>query len=85
MDQFLNRRPTDLNPIENAYSKFKWLLRSEKLRDRESLWKACGRLLDKSNVAECKATSHTANAALIKSNAIQSFFTGHPKESVYRD
>lgn len=42
-----------LNPIENGFSKFKWLLRSEKLRDKESLWKACGRLLDQFTLAEC--------------------------------
>jgi len=37
----------DLNPIENAFSKFKWLLKSSAERTVTSLWNRCGELLDK--------------------------------------
>ncbi len=49
---FLPPYSPDLNPIENAFSNFKWLLRSEKLSDRETLWRACGKLLDQFTVAK---------------------------------
>lgn len=44
----------DLNPIENAFSKFKWLLRSTKERTVETLWSTCGRLLAKFSEVECR-------------------------------
>ena len=44
----------DLNPIENAFSKFKWLLRSTKERTVEALWSIRGRLLAKFSEAECR-------------------------------
>lgn len=44
----------DLNPIENAFSKFKWLLKSAKERTVESLWAACGELLDAFTESECR-------------------------------
>lgn len=44
----------DLNPIENAFSKFKWLLKSAKERTVESLWAACGELLDSFTESECR-------------------------------
>jgi transposase len=37
----------DLNPIENFFSKFKSLLRSEAARTVEALWSAVGRMIDK--------------------------------------
>lgn len=43
----------DLNPIENAFSKLKWLLRSAKERSCESLWHTCGKLLTRFNAGEC--------------------------------
>jgi transposase len=36
----------DFNPIENAFSKFKWLLKSTAERTVAALWKRCGELLD---------------------------------------
>lgn len=32
----------DLNPIELAFSKFKWLLKSKATRSVETLWNVCG-------------------------------------------
>ena len=36
----------DLNPIELAFSKFKWLIKSAEERTVEGLWSACGKLID---------------------------------------
>ena len=44
----------DLNPIEQAFSKFKWLLRSAEERTVESLWHTCGQLLDQFTESECR-------------------------------
>lgn len=44
----------DLNPIENAFSKFKWLLKSVSERTVEALWETCGRLLDQFTESECR-------------------------------
>src|SRR3990167_8718142 len=44
----------DFNPIELAFSKFKWWLRSAAERTVESLWKACGKLLDRFHQSECR-------------------------------
>jgi transposase len=44
----------DLNPIELAFSKLKWLLRSAQERDVEKLWKACGELMDRFTTEECQ-------------------------------
>jgi transposase len=44
----------DLNPIENAFAKFKWLLKSTPQRTIESLWNACGQLLDRFTEPECR-------------------------------
>lgn len=43
----------DLNPIENAFSKLKSLLRTAAERTVNSLWSAIGRLLDCFPAAEC--------------------------------
>jgi transposase len=43
----------DFNPIEQAFSKFKWLLKSAAHRTVEGLWRACGELLDKFTATEC--------------------------------
>ena len=44
----------DFNPIEQAFSKFKWLLKSAKERTVETLWKTCGKLLDQFTESECR-------------------------------
>lgn len=44
----------DLNPIENAFSKFKWLLKSSAERTVTSLWNRCGELLDKITATESR-------------------------------
>lgn len=44
----------DFNPIELAFSKFKWLLRSAAERTVDALWKTCGSLLDRFHEHECR-------------------------------
>lgn len=44
----------DLNPIETVFSKFKTLLRKQEQRTVETLWKACGELLDCFDESECR-------------------------------
>jgi transposase len=44
----------DLNPIENAFSKFKWLLKSSAERTVALLWKRCGELLDTITATESR-------------------------------
>ena len=44
----------DLNPIENAFSKFKWGLKSAEDRTVAGLWKRCGELIDTFAEAECR-------------------------------
>jgi transposase len=44
----------DFNPIELAFSKFKWLLRTAAERTVEALWKTCGTLLDRFHEHECR-------------------------------
>ena len=51
---FLPPYSPDLNPIENAFAKFKWLLKSTPQRTVEALWNACGRLLDRFPEHECR-------------------------------
>lgn len=51
---FLPPYSPDLNPIENAFAKFKWLLKSASERTVETLWNACGRLLVRFNESECR-------------------------------
>lgn len=57
----------DLNPIENAFSKLKRLLRSTAARTKEGLWQAIGQLLDRFTPEECKGyfrhCGYTATAA----------------------
>ena len=43
----------DLNPIENAFSKLKRLVRSTAERTVDGLWNAIGRLLDQFSPTEC--------------------------------
>jgi transposase len=51
---FLPPYSPDLNPIENAFSKLKRLLRKAAERTVDGLWSAIGRLLDRFSPAECR-------------------------------
>ena len=51
---FLPPYSPDLNPIENAFSKFKRLLHSADERTVDGLWSACGKLLDRFTETECR-------------------------------
>jgi transposase len=51
---FLPPYSPDLNPIENAFAKFKWLLKSSSQRTVQALWDACGKLLERFNESECR-------------------------------
>ncbi len=51
---FLPPYSPDLNPIENAFAKFKWLLKSTANRTVEALWETCGKLLDAFTETECR-------------------------------
>jgi transposase len=44
----------DLNPIENAFSKLKRLLRAAAERTVEGLWRTIGRLIDRFAPGECR-------------------------------
>jgi transposase len=51
---FLPPYSPDLKPIETVFSKFKHLLRSAEERTMDSLWSACGKLLDAFSELECR-------------------------------
>lgn len=51
---FLPPYSPDLNPIEQAFAKFKWLLKSAAQRTVEALWKTCGQLLERFTDTECR-------------------------------
>jgi len=44
----------DLNPIEQVFSKLKWLIRSAAVRTVEGLWNLLGRLVDRFLPHECQ-------------------------------
>jgi transposase len=44
----------DFNPIEQAYSKLKWLVRSAAERTVEGLWELLGRLIHRYDPPECQ-------------------------------
>jgi transposase len=44
----------DFNPIELAFAKFKWLLKSAAHRTVDALWQACGELLHQFTATECR-------------------------------
>jgi transposase len=48
----------DFNPIEQAFAKFKWLLKSAAQRTVDSLWRTCGQLLDEFTPTECRNYIH---------------------------
>jgi transposase len=51
---FLPPYSPDLNPIEQAFAKFKWLLKSTAARTVDALWNACGQLLTRFSEHECR-------------------------------
>ena len=51
---FLPPYSPDLNPIEQAFAKFKWLLKNAAQRTVADLWRCCGQLLDKFREPECR-------------------------------
>jgi transposase len=51
---FLPPYSPDLNPIEQAFAKFKWLLKTAAERTVDALWATCGRLLDHFTEHECR-------------------------------
>jgi len=44
----------DFNPLELAFAKFKWLLKSAAHRTVDALWQACGELLHHFTATECR-------------------------------
>ena len=44
----------DFNPIEQVFSKLKWLIRSAKERNVANLWERCGVLLSRFSENECR-------------------------------
>jgi transposase len=48
----------DFNPIEQAFAKFKWLLKSAAERTVDALWNTCGQLLDEFTPTECRNDIH---------------------------
>lgn len=50
---FLPPYSPDLNPIENAFSKLKAMLRKAAARTRDHLWKAIARIIDTFTPNEC--------------------------------
>ena len=51
---FLPPYSPDLNPIEQAFAKFKQLIRSAAPRTRETLWHAIGAIIGRFTPAECQ-------------------------------
>jgi transposase len=51
---FLPPYSPDLNPIENAFSKLKGLLRKAAVRTVEGLWERIGKFLDQFRPGECR-------------------------------
>lgn len=51
---FLPPYSPDLNPIEQAFAKFKWLLKSAAERTVDALWKTCGELLERFTEDQCR-------------------------------
>jgi transposase len=51
---FLPPYSPDLNPIEQAFAKFKWLLKSAAQRTIADLWRCCGTLLEQFREPECR-------------------------------
>ena len=67
---FLPPYSPDLNPIENAFAKFKWLLKSAPQRTVDALWTACGRLVERFTEPECRNYIRHCGYATHKSDAL---------------
>ena len=52
--EYLPPYSPDFNPIENLFSKLKWLIKSAKLRTRDALWNYLGSLLESFAPQECR-------------------------------
>ena len=52
--RFLPPYSPDLNPIEQVFAKLKYLLRRAAPRNRQTLWKSIGNLLDRFPASECR-------------------------------
>jgi transposase len=52
--RFLPPYSPDLNPIEQVFAKLKTLLRRAAPRNRQTLWKSIGNLLDRFPASECR-------------------------------
>jgi transposase len=63
----------DFNPIENAFSKLKALLRKAAKRTVDGLWSAIGRLIDLFTPHECATTSPPLDMIRIKANPLTDF------------
>ena len=59
----------DLNPIEQLFSKLKWLIRSEAKRTIETLWTAIGKLIEQFQPSECLRYIKHAGYRLRNTNA----------------
>jgi transposase len=67
---YLSPCSPDINPIELAFSKLPWLLKSAACRTMDALWKACGDKLDVFTEQECRnffkpAATATRNADVL--------------------
>ena len=51
---FLPPYSPDFNPIELAFAKFKWLIRTAEERTVDALWFRCGKVLDAFTEPECR-------------------------------
>lgn len=60
----------DLNPIENAFSKFKWLLKTAKERTVDALWNTCGQLIERFTERECRNYFRHCGYATLNSDAL---------------
>jgi len=55
----------DLNPIEQAFAKLKHWMRGARARNRETLWRAVGEILDKFTEEECSNYLRNAGYASV--------------------
>ena len=62
---FLPPYSPDLNPIEQAFAKLKHWMRNARARNRETLWRAVGTILDKYTAEECSNYLRNAGYASV--------------------
>lgn len=63
---FLPPYSPDLNPIEQVFAKLKHWLRDARTRDRETLWRKIGAILEKFTPQECANYLENAGYASVK-------------------